>query len=397
MNASRLPDEPRGLRRTGITTSPSGTASGTASRKRAFGLLVLLVVVAGCKAKPRHWAGVEEPDPPSAQRIRSLTAGADQVCALYNDGSVACWGPGAEAALGRSLPATTAVRVEGVTGARRLSVGPCNACALDAQGGVTCWGYRGWVCAIERTDLTVPVVLPHPTKVGGLPRIRTMQSSAFSDTSCGIGDDGELWCWGSECTDALKEGSPCVHATVSASFFASEGFWKSGAVSRAVEISIVDAQCAQERDGRTKCWSGGITNGHQQPFLSLEAPPEPVERMSGVFHEMCFVLRSGEVDCRSTDGIVRPKLATPARTAASRYHDGCATGRDGSLTCWRTEVLAPAAQENPQWNEATIVHEDLNAHARMVVADSSEFCMLDVDDVVTCWGDRAKVRRIAMP
>src|SRR5258707_646385 len=83
---------------------------------------------------------VVDPDaqPRSSQyRIRSLTAANEHVCALYNDGTVACWSAGAGRALGRYIPPNTALKamkIEGVKNAERLSVGFGSACALDANG-----------------------------------------------------------------------------------------------------------------------------------------------------------------------------------------------------------------------------------------------------------------------
>ncbi len=336
------------------------------------------------------------PDPPSEHRIRTLVSGWEHVCALYKDGTVACWGRGAERALGRALPANTPVRIEGVAGARRLSVGTCNACVLDGEGAVSCWGYRGFYCG-DGPD--APLVLPKPTRIAGLPRVRTMETSSSSDRACGIGDDGAEWCWGSRCTEPLRKDTPCARAEVYARKTEPDErytvFPKNG-IATAIELSSLDMRCTLDREGMARCTSS-ITGGDGKRIRSLDAPGENVDRMSGVFRETCFVLASGDVECRSVDGIVRPPLDTPARTAAAISEKVCATGRDGSLTCWAYKTVPQDSRANPQHLAARITRRVPDAHARVVVTTGLELCTLHEDDSVVCGWERGRETKIVLP
>ena len=69
------------------------------------------------------------------------------VCALFDDGGVACWGDNENGALGAGafpsgcgLTCDHPVAVKGVTDATDLVVGSNHTCALRAGGKVSCWG-----------------------------------------------------------------------------------------------------------------------------------------------------------------------------------------------------------------------------------------------------------------
>lgn len=351
--------------------------------------------MAGCTKKPTLLRGLDEgPDDPSSHRIRTLVAGNEHVCALYNNGSVACWGKGAELALGTPLHSGVAKRIVGVDHARRLGVGRCNACALDAEGALTCWGFAGHYCQEK-----VAPLLATPTRMVDVPPLRSLQTSSFDDTLCGIAEDGTNHCVMSECASSVftrRQPSlfePCKNAKVATYAGETSGFWNTRDQLETTEIALVDASCARRRDGRVHCESH-VTRG-LDPIPELDAPTERVTRMSGVFHSICFVLGSGTVECRSSDGISIPKLPGPARTAAATLGRGCATGRDGTLACWTGGGLPFAPHGGTTLEPLDYV--DPSAHARLVVTDVDGFCSLDEADVVRCWTDPHAMKRITLP
>lgn len=379
-----------------------------ASLERAGHLLFTGALLLACKREPPPppWTGiVEDLEPRTSGRIRSLSGGSDHACALYNDGTVACWGRGAEVALGRPIPANTAARVEGVTGARRLSVGPCNACALDDEGHVTCWGYRGLYCQEPFPERASALLLPKPRRVGDIPRMRLIASEEFGDGTTGIGEDGELWSFGSTCDFFAAESSGSDGSCHKASFRAYRhphdgspyDAYSRAAVRDAKDLTRGDMECALDTSGRARCYSGNITGGDGQPFAALSAPDGTVTRMSTAHRETCFVLASGRVECRSTEGIVVPTLPGPARTVASTGIHGCATGHDGSLACWRSPPLATGATSPAPVFTAEPTLLEPAAGVRLVVSLGFDLCTLANDDTVTCGVTTGPKRRITLP
>ncbi|HEU4536794.1 MAG TPA: hypothetical protein VFS00_21880 [Polyangiaceae bacterium] len=87
--------------------------------------------------------------PPPPARVAGLSgviglaAGDYFVCALRDDGRVACWGSNASGVLGAGFAGAlsrTPVVVEGVDDVVRIAAGQANVCALRGDGRVRCWG-----------------------------------------------------------------------------------------------------------------------------------------------------------------------------------------------------------------------------------------------------------------
>lgn len=233
------------------------------------------------------------------------------------------------------------------------------------------------------------------------PPLRSLQSSSFDDTLCGLAEDGTNHCVMSECVStqsffARPQPSlfePCKQARVRTFAGETSGFWRTRDHLGTSELAFVEATCARGGDGSVRCESH-LTRG-LDPIPELDAPKGIVSRMSGIFQSICFVLESGTVECRSSDGISIPKLTGPARTAAATIGRGCATGRDGTLSCWSGSVLR--YEDRGGTRIEPLDYEDPAARARVVVTDVDGFCSLDEADVVRCWTDPHAMTRIALP
>jgi hypothetical protein len=294
-------------------------------------------------------------------------------------------------------------RLEGVTDAVALIVGDEHGCVLDGAGRVTCWGYCDRACKAEQGA----TLYAKPTLLADVPPLTTMVGDGYGDTACGVGSEDErLHCWGVVSASATWFGDPVPPHVFHyvADDLSSKGRYARGANAGAVEMmtSGVGMACTRFRDGHTKCFSDGITDGESKPFESLAAPTAPVARMSGTLLQACFVLVSGEVECHSTDGILRPPFGKRVRTAASAGSDICASAVDGSLLCQRYD-WAPGGNRNIAMLQREATYEprvrDVGRPVRAIVSGTHRFCVLRDDDAVYCWdtyGDTAP-ERIALP
>jgi hypothetical protein len=343
------------------------------------------------------------PRPADGRKIRDLVGGEGRSCAIYTNGSVACWGASQRSSTGAPEEDPAPRRIEGVTDAVEVVVGDDHGCVLDGAGRVTCWGYCDMACKAGNG----PVLFAKPTLLVDVPPLTTMGGDGYGDTTCGVGaDDQELHCWGVMSASATWFGDPVpphVYHYAPADF-TSKGRFARGAHAGAVELmsSSVGMVCTRFRDGHTRCFSDGITDGENMPFTSLEAPKAPVARMSGTFSQACFVLVSGDVECHSTDGILRPPFGKPARAVANDGSTVCAAAVDGSLMCQHYEWLA-GGNRNIGRRERQATYEarvrDVGGPVRAIVSGYSRFCALRDDDAVYCWNEYgdAAVERIALP
>lgn len=341
--------------------------------------------------------------PADGTKIRELVVGDGRSCALYINGTVVCWGASERSTMAAVPEDPAPRRIAGVTDAVALIVGDEHGCVLDGAGRVTCWGYCDRACKAGQGA----TLYAEPTLLADVPPLTTMVGDGYGDTACGVGsEDDRLHCWGVMAASATWFGDPVPPHVFHyvADDLSSRGRYARGANAGAVEMmtSGVGMACTRYRDDHTKCFSDGITDGENKPFTSLEAPKEPIARMSGNYTQACFVLVSGDVECHSTDGILRPPFGKRVRTAASAGNDVCATAVDGSLLCQRYDWDHGGNRNIArQQREATYEPRvrDVGGPVRAIASGMHRFCALRDDDAVYCWdtyGDTAP-ERIALP
>jgi alpha-tubulin suppressor-like RCC1 family protein len=183
------------------------------------------------------------------------------VCALQGGTSIYCWG---FAAYGQAGPNATAqaqsyavsVSLSGGKVAKSLGLGGLHSCALASDGTVQCWGYDGsGALGDDNPDAGAganPIVSsPVPTASFTL---ATAVAGGYV-TSCALGADSSLWCWGSNFDDAVGDGdsdttsfwSP-VNVVTSTSANLTGG--------ACVSAGFYDA-CALATNGLAYCWGFG--------------------------------------------------------------------------------------------------------------------------------------------
>ena len=117
-----------------------------------------------------------------------LVAGENATCALNMASELWCWGNRFDG----SAPATAPHKVDIPGGVRSVALGQNHACALTTDGQLYCFGRNdyGQLGVTASSDYQVTPVL---TGNG----IRFASVAAGGSTTCGLTDNGVLWCWGS--------------------------------------------------------------------------------------------------------------------------------------------------------------------------------------------------------
>jgi alpha-tubulin suppressor-like RCC1 family protein len=156
---------------------------------------------------------------PAGRSARAVAGGAGHTCAILDDGSVSCWGFGANGRLGYGSTANLSTPGGPVAigaGRTAIAIGAADAhsCAVLDTGDVRCWGFGGGGRLGYATSATVgdaPGSLPETAgpvdlgpgrtaraiTLGGAP---TPSTPAAPDEgtgyTCALIDDGTLRCWG---------------------------------------------------------------------------------------------------------------------------------------------------------------------------------------------------------
>lgn len=129
--------------------------------------------------------------------VVAFSAAFDHACAVLRSGALYCWGSNAEHELGQGegAPLDRSIPVEVAPGTAfvEVSAGQGHTCAIAIDGAIHCTGRNlSGECGLgadTADQITVPTAIPGR---------RFRHVAAGQNHTCAIGDDGGLFCWGSD-------------------------------------------------------------------------------------------------------------------------------------------------------------------------------------------------------
>ena len=218
---------------------------------------------------------------------------------------------------------------------RSIAVGEPRACAIDESGTPVCCGAR---------------------LKGGPPAETFSMIAVGTDFDCGLVTDGRIRCWGytppldgvsivgpfSQVAVALREVCAIRSDTGVVQCLSAEGGWRTVAWDRTRDLAAFgDGLCELLKDGRIFCHGGQGWAGVAGRFRAFAASSTSV----------CGVTAAGNaVQCwrdRPRWGWYTPKpdpipavggATAEPNAVALAGPDGCALGRSGRVTCWRSRA-----------------------------------------------------------
>jgi alpha-tubulin suppressor-like RCC1 family protein len=318
--------------------------------------------------------------------VVAVSAGAFHACALVDDGTVHCWGYGADGRLGygntqsigddESTASAGAVDLGPGRTATAISAGGGHTCAVLDDGSVRCWGFGedgrlGYGNPNSIGDDETPGSVP-PVDLGA-GRTATAITTGASDT-CALLDNGRVLCWGLGANGQLGYGdTTTIGQAVTPGF---KGPVDLGPGRTATAISAGSGHtCAVLDDGSVRCWgfggNGRLGYGNTQTIGDNETPGSagPVElgpgrtatAISAGDNHTCAMLDDATVRCWGFAGNGRLGYANtndigdtetpvaagavdlgPGRTATAISAGGrhtCARLDDQSIRCWGAAAL----------------------------------------------------------
>ncbi len=148
-----------------------------------------------------------EIDLPVNSSAVTLSSGSFHTCVGLNDGSMFCWGYNAYGQLGNgnnsnSLAPSTVGLIESES-ATQVSMGMFHSCALFDSGSVSCWGgnSEGQLGSGDLLDSLIPQSVALPAGMSAL------SISIGQRHSCAILDDATLYCWGYNANGQIGDGT----------------------------------------------------------------------------------------------------------------------------------------------------------------------------------------------
>ena len=341
---------------------------------------------------------------------QTLASGGSHTCAILDNGSVSCWGDGANGQLGnggtsvKSTPTLTSSLGTGRS-AVALSSGQYHTCAILDNGSVSCWGdgANGQLGNGGTSNQNTPTL----TSSLGTGRTAIALSSGESHT-CAILDNGSVSCWGYGNYGQLGNGGSSDKSTPTLTSSLGTG-------RTAVALSSGGQHtCAVLDNGSVSCWGygtygqlgNGLGSNHNSPSLtsSLGAGRTAVALSSGGYHT-CAILDNGSVSCwgdsiygQLGNGGTAYKL-TPTLTSSlgtnrtavalsSGQHHTCAILDDDSVSCWGAGGAGQLGNGGTSQQYPPTLTNSLGA-GRTAVALSSgsqHTCAILDNGFVSCWG-----------
>jgi alpha-tubulin suppressor-like RCC1 family protein len=193
-------------------------------------------------------------------RARAIAAGGSHTCVLLEDGSVRCWGLGANGQLGYGatsvvVDASSAGPVSLGAGrsATAISAGDHHTCAVLDDGAVRCWGFGydgrlGHAAQADVGDDETPGSVA-PVALGG----RAVAISAGGSHTCAVLEGGAVRCWGAGAAGRL--GSAATSSVGDDETPASLAPVNLGSGRAALAVQAGQAHtCARLDDGSVRCW-----------------------------------------------------------------------------------------------------------------------------------------------
>jgi alpha-tubulin suppressor-like RCC1 family protein len=197
---------------------------------------------------------------PAGFNFTSYNTGQAHNCGIGNDGRAYCWGYNLNGALGdgttshRNRPVAVLNPSGAPAGFNFTSVdtGFWHTCGIGNDGKAYCWGRNdlGMLGNGTNTQSNIPVAVQNPA--GALPGFNFTSLIAAGSHTCGMGNNGKVYCWG-ENNGRLGNGT-LLNSSSPVEVLNPTG------VPAGFSYTSVDAwwwhSCAKGNDGRTYCWGG---------------------------------------------------------------------------------------------------------------------------------------------
>ncbi len=345
----------------------------------------------------------------ACRRAVAVAAGFAHTCALLDDGHVKCWGANEHGQLGDGTTADSAVPVDvPLAGVTVVAAGFVHTCAIaGVDGQVYCWGDNttgsiGDGTTTRRLTPTLVKGLPGPAtaiaagggETGGAP------SPAYYGHSCAVAAS-QIWCWGSNDSGQLGDGSFVQKLTADAGPAVQQ--LPNGGVLGA--LAVGDRHTCAVVSGGVWCWganessqlgNGGTTN--QSTAVQVQGVQNGATAVAaGALHSCAAVGTalwcwgsndSGQAKAGNpSPGIVAPAAAVtlpgaaPSAVAAGDRHT-CAVDAAGAVACF-------GANDQSQLSGSAIPRGLVSvsiASARAITAGFDHTSALLSDGGLQCWG-----------
>jgi alpha-tubulin suppressor-like RCC1 family protein len=335
--------------------------------------------------------------------VAQLSAGNRSFCARKTDGSAWCWGDNLAGQPDDGptgyRPSPVEVVALGHSVAQVASGWGGATCALLTDGGVWCWG------SISNASGNFDA-RPVPFEVAGLPTNIAEVAVGWAH-ACARADDGALWCWGRNDNGQLGDGSNA--------YFRDTPVQVSALAGLVAEVSTTGTHtCARSIDGMLWCWGSNDSGELGDGTTTDSATPLKVAPLGANVRQVstspgghtCARLTDGTAWCwgrndsgqlgdsttsQSATPVQVSGLASAVAISAGASHT-CARTSDGSAWCWgdnQVGQLGNGMTGQRALETIPVRIAPLGTEVVEVCAGTGATCAREKDGGIWCWGARA--------
>ncbi|MBL8684829.1 MAG: hypothetical protein JNK05_36975 [Myxococcales bacterium] len=330
-------------------------------------------------------------------RVVSLTAGSSHTCARRNNGTLACWGAGADGRLGNgsTLARSTPVAVTSIADATQVSAGSSHTCARRA-GQMSCWGLGSSYQLGNGSTASAST----PVRAGSL--TATLDIATGGGHSCAItmvlSSIRIAACWGDNTFGQVGNNGSVAPVTAPTATNPSFQDW-------AQVTAGLNHTCGRRASGATYCW-GSNSSGqlgvnsvvNQRGPVQVTTAPSAAEITAGDAHT-CLRTTTNLVYCWGSnsagqlgDGTTTNRLVptlVPGLTDATQISAGgthtCARRATGAIVCWGSNADGQLGDGTTTMRLSPTAVTGLST-AVEVAAGGGHTCARRADHQVVCWG-----------
>ena len=242
-------------------------------------------------------------------------------CELLGEGgTIQCWGKNSVGQLGNGTRthSSTPVPVKGITNATAVATGVDHSCAVLSDHTIWCWGNNnigqlGNGIAIPSGSRLPPlddsepgykpIPTPEPVQVSNI--TTAMAVSAGNYYGCAVLSDGTIWCWGSNSSGKLGNGTAAPFPSSSTPVKVNGIPARATAVATGYGTESFGHTCALLQNGTIWCWgdnrNGELGNGTAAPdYLPTPVKVSTITTATAValgIEHSCALLGNGTISC----------------------------------------------------------------------------------------------------
>jgi alpha-tubulin suppressor-like RCC1 family protein len=339
----------------------------------------------------------------------ALSLGNQFTCAIKQGGSLWCWGINTDSQLGHTPADNKVPSKVGVSQKGMVSAGNKHACAIKTNDlSLWCWG-DNTAGQLGQGDTAV-----HADPVQEITASQWLAVSARGDYTCAIRIDTTLWCWGDNGSAQLGNGGLTTQRS-NPTLIASDAVWNT-------VDSGTDHSCGIKEDGSLWCWGNNTASQLGDGTTTPSNVPIQVQILSGSDYDWSEVELGNQFSCAlkddsslwcwgdnssdqmgRDDSATNPTYTTPVQidaatdwaTIAPGGSHACALmGSSDSydLYCWGDNSYGQLGQGSDTTAKPTPTQ--ISGQWLAVATGTNHTCAIkttnddgDTIDTLYCWGD----------